>query len=332
MTQFRTIFLASASVASLSACSSLPDLPSPGFGLGQSACPTLSAGPGPFTPPFPSQCDDVITLASGVQVLELVDGDTAKGTPDQTSTVVVNYEGFLAKTGKKIDSSYDFGQSSVFKTGDVIEGWAEVLRGMSPGAEVLAYIPASKAYGSEPRGDHIPANSDLVFRVKLDGYVTAAAEAEIAAAKAQQPERPATPRPQAQPSGPDLAAWQSAFPWNPNTPGLNRLPSGVSYIVLERGKTTTRNAVRADRVLVHYEGRVAATSEYFDSSWERGEPAEFPVGGLIKGFTEVLTYMRPGDRVLVHIPNNMAYGNEARGDVIKAGDDLMFQINLLEIR
>jgi len=90
--------------------------------------------------------------------------------------------------------------------------------------------------------------------------------------------------------------------------------------------------VRSDDVVIHYEGRIAETSEFFDSSWSRGEPATFPVGGLIPGFTEALTYMRPGDRVLVHIPADQAYGDAGSGDAIAPNTDIMFQINLLAIK
>lgn len=90
--------------------------------------------------------------------------------------------------------------------------------------------------------------------------------------------------------------------------------------------------MRSDTVVVHYEGRLAETSEFFDSSWSRGEPATFPVDGLVPGFTEMLTFMRPGDRVLVHIPADQAYGDRGAGDTIPPNADLMFQINLLQIQ
>jgi len=323
----------------LAGCQNLPPLPA--IFTASTACPDLSAGPGAFTPPFPNSCSGMKTSRSGLRWIELAPGATSKGSPNADATVVVSYEGFLAGSGKQIDSSYARGEASVFKLGELTDGMSQALQSMHPGEERLVYIPSELAYGSEARGDLIPANSDLVFRLKLDGYLSAA-ELEAAAAGPAPSKAPAVATaPSAKPSsaigvtealGPDMTAWQTNFPWDTSKPGVNNLPSGVSYLMLERGNSPTRNALRSDSVVIHYEGRLAETSEFFDSSWSRGEPSTFPVSGVIPGFTEVLTYMRPGDRVLVHIPSDMAYGADGAGELIGPGADLMFQINMLAIK
>ena len=130
--------------------------------------------------------------------------------------------------------------------------------------------------------------------------------------------------------GPDMAAWQANFPWDPARDVVTTLPSGVSIVPLERG-AGERAPVEGEQVLIHYEGRLAETSTFFDSSWSRGEPTEFTVGKLIPGFNEALKLMHVGDRVIVHIPADQAYGERAVGEDIPANSDLMFQIELLDI-
>lgn len=336
MSPFRKIACAGAAFTLLAGCQNLPSTSGILSGFGSKACPDFSRASGDYTPPFPASCETMQTSASGLRWIELAPGLSEKGTPKGDATVVVNYEGYLADSGKQIDSSYARGESSVFQMAELTDGMAMALQNMSPGEERIVFIPSDLAYGDEARGDLIPANSDLVFRLKLEGYLSAAelaAAADPAPAAADTASAKPTPNFQTdEPLGPDMDAWASNFPWDVTTPGVNVLDSGVSYKVLTRGGSSSRNAILSDQVVIHYEGRVAETSEFFDSSWSRGEPSTFPVSGVIPGFTEVLTYMRPGDHVLVHIPADMAYGDEARGEIIKPNSDLMFQIFMLQIK
>ena len=100
-------------------------------------------------------------------------------------------------------------------------------------------------------------------------------------------------------------------------------------MVLEKSEVEGPTPVPGDQVVVHYEGRLAETSTFFDSSWSTGAPAVFEAGTLVDGFNEALALMAPGDRYLVHIPADLAYGEEGWGDDIPPGADLMFQIELL---
>jgi FKBP-type peptidyl-prolyl cis-trans isomerase len=330
MSPFRKIAIATSSLVILAGCESLPTAPTIFGGSGANACPDFATGSGPFTPPYPAACDTMKTTASGVKFIPLAAGDPSKGTPGPDATVVVNYEAFLEESGKRIDSSYGRGESSVYKVSDLIDGWGQAVQLMNPGDEWLVYVPSELAFGDEPLGDLIPADADLVYRIQLDGYLSAADLAAVAAPVEAAPE-PEAPAGIVEQLGPDMAAWGAFFPWDASKPGVNTLDSGVSYVLLERGNSPTRNAVSSDSVVIHYEGRLAETSEFFDSSWSRGEPATFSVGGVIPGFTEILTFMRPGDRVLVHIPADQAYGADGAGDSVPLNADLMFQINLLQI-
>lgn len=312
----------------LAGCSSLPSVSMPsvptsifgGNDLGE--CPQLRSGPSTYTPPFPAECRTMNKTATGVRYIPITNGDVNSGSPGADATIVVNYEAFLANSGTLIDSSYARGESSVYELSQLIDGWAEAVGLMNPGDEWLVYVPAAQAFGSEPLGDLIPANSDLVYRVHLEGFLSATDLAQVAAD---------APAPPASDQGPDMAAWQASFPWNPERDDANKLPSGVSIVVLERSENEGASPVEGDQVLVHYEGRIAETSVFFDSSWSRGEPTAMEAGALIAGFNEALSLMQPGDRFLVHIPADQAYGDRGFGDDIPPGSDLMFQIELLEV-
>ncbi len=337
MSPFRKIACAGAAFTLLAGCQNLPSTSGILSGFGTKTCPDFSRASGAYTPPFPASCETMQTTASGLRWIDLAPGLADKGTPKGDATVVVNYEGYLADSGKQIDSSYARGESSVFQLAELTDGMAEALQSMTPGAERIVFIPSALAYGDEARGDLIPANSDLVFRLKLEGFLSAAELAQAAGTPEPEASATASAKPTPvfetdEPLGPDMDGWAANFPWDPSAPGVNVLDSGVSYKVLTRGGSSSRNAILSDEVVVHYEGRLAETSDFFDSSWANGGPATFPVSGVIPGFTEVLTYMRPGDNVIVHIPAAMAYGDEARGDIITPNSDLMFQIFMLAIK
>lgn len=332
MTKLRSVIAVTAGFFAIAACESMPSAPTVFSGASSNPCPVYQPGNVPYVPPFPAACDDMRVSENGLRWIEIAQGDMSKGSPDAASTVVVSYEAFVADTGRKFDSSYSRGEASVYALSDIaVEGWASALQQMNPGDEWMLYVPGALGYGAEGIEGLVPANADLVFKMRLDGFLTAEQLAAAAAPKEETP-APAQPaEPVVAPAGPDMEAWAAFFPWDKTAPGVNVLDSGLSYVLLERGNSPKRNAVRSDNVIVHYEGRLAATSEFFDSSYSRGEPTQFPVGGVIPGFTEVLTYMREGDRVIVHIPSDLAYGDRGAGDIIKPGDDLMFQIHLLEI-
>lgn len=104
--------------------------------------------------------------------------------------------------------------------------------------------------------------------------------------------------------------------------------SGLQYRVLESG--TGEQPSAADSVRVHYHGTLLDGS-VFDSSIDRGEPAEFPLGGIIPGFREALSLMRVGDRWQVFIPSALAYGERGAGADIGANETLIFDLQLLDI-
>jgi FKBP-type peptidyl-prolyl cis-trans isomerase FklB len=106
--------------------------------------------------------------------------------------------------------------------------------------------------------------------------------------------------------------------------GVKTTASGLQYKVVKDG--TGRAPTKDDNVTVHYRGTLVDGTE-FDSSYKRGEPASFPVSGVIAGWTEALQLMKQGAQWQLYIPPNLAYGE--RGPL--AGQVLIFDVELLDV-
>ena len=112
-------------------------------------------------------------------------------------------------------------------------------------------------------------------------------------------------------------------------PGVEARPSGLLLEVRGRGRDQSLpRPSGAATVLVHYEGKLADGS-VFDSSFARGEPAEFPLGAVVAGFSEGIQQMRPGDEVVATFPMELGYGPSGRPPVIPPAAPLQFRIVLL---
>ena len=115
---------------------------------------------------------------------------------------------------------------------------------------------------------------------------------------------------------------------NKSKEGVTTTPSGLQYKILVEGKgpKPTLN----DTVSCNYRGTVISGKE-FDSSYKRGQPAQFPVGGVIKGWTEALQLMPVGSKWQLFIPTDLAYGDHPPTPDIGPGDTLIFELELLSI-
>lgn len=111
--------------------------------------------------------------------------------------------------------------------------------------------------------------------------------------------------------------------------GVAELPSGLQYKVIKEG--TGKKPTAESTVRVHYRGTLLDGTE-FDSSIKRGQPAEFPVTGVIKGWTEALQLMQEGAKWELYIPASLAYGDQGAGGMIKPGSTLIFEVELLEVK
>lgn len=223
---------------------------------------------------------------------------TSKGNGKQAKAgdkVKVHYTGKLTN-GTKFDSSVDRGTPFSFKlgAGQVIKGWDEGIALLNVGDKATLTIPSELGYGAQATGS-IPANSVLVFDVELLDIVEGPKPYDIAGKKTE------------------------------------TTASGLQYIMVQKGNNTTK-AAKGDKVKVHYTGYLS-DGKIFDSSVERGEPIEFPLGKgmVIKGWEEGIALLCPGDKARLIIPYALAYGESGRPPIIPAKADLTFDVELVAV-
>ncbi len=250
---------------------------------------TIPAPPDVATPPA-----DATKTATGLVTKVLTPG-TGTEHPRVQDHVRVHYTGWT-KNGEMFDSSVARGQPATFGVGHVIPGWTEALQLMVVGEKRRVWIPASLAYGSQPRGG-APAG-DLTFDVQL-----------LAIMKA--PEPPPVPE--------DVKAAPAT---------AKKTKSGLAYRVLKAGTGPQPKAT--DTVLVHYSGWTT-DGKLFDSSVMRGQPIAFKLNQVIKGWTEGVQLMKVGEKARLWIPGTLAYGDKPTRPGAPAGT-LVFDIELLGIK
>ena len=115
---------------------------------------------------------------------------------------------------------------------------------------------------------------------------------------------------------------------NAEKPGVVVLPSGLQYTVITEGTGAKPKAT--DRLKCHYEGTLT-NGQVFDSSYRRGEPAVFPLNGVIAGWTEGVQLMAEGAKYRFFIPYHLAYGERGAGQSIPPYAALVFDVELIEI-
>jgi FKBP-type peptidyl-prolyl cis-trans isomerase len=232
---------------------------------------------------------DATTTSSGLTWKLLSPGSGAR--PTAAASVTVHYSGWTTD-GKLFDSSRRRGSPATFPLDGVIKGWTEGVQLMDQGASMRFWIPAGMAYGENPGAGR--PGGPLVFDIELLSIKEPA-------------QAPAAPRDVAAP--PDDATFTS---------------SGLSYRVLRPGEGAKPGPT--SRVTVHYSGWTT-DGTLFDSSVTRGQPATFPLNGVIKGWTEGVQKMTLGEKTRFWIPAGLAYGrNPGRG---RPGGMLVFDIELL---
>ena len=116
---------------------------------------------------------------------------------------------------------------------------------------------------------------------------------------------------------------------NKKKEGVKTLESGLQYKIITEGAGKTPKA--GDTVTVNYRGTLIDGTE-FDSSYKRGQPATFPVSGVIKGWTEALQLMKEGAKWQLFIPANLAYGDKGAGGTIGPNAVLIFEVELISVK
>jgi FKBP-type peptidyl-prolyl cis-trans isomerase len=264
------------------------------------AAATISAQNPPKMIPAPSDVAAVPSgatkTASGLASRVLKPG-TGKTHPGRTDLVTVNYTGWTTD-GKMFDSSVPRGEPMALSLDSVIKGWTEGLQLMVKGEKRRFWIPSDLAYGDTPERPGAPTGT-LVFDVELIDFVKVIAP----------PETPA-----------DVEAAPK---------DAKKTASGLAYKILKHGKGKEHPGADS-RVEVHYSGWTP-DGKLFDSSVTRGQPATFPLNGVIKGWTEGMQLMVVGDQARFWIPGNLAYGDKPTRPGTPSGT-LVFDVELLAIK
>ena len=257
---------------------------------------TMSQSP-PQEPTIPFKTTD-----SGLKYRILREG-TGPKPAGPTEVVRVHYRGWLPDTtngdeGTEFDSSYARGEPISFPLNGVIPGWTEGMQLVGEGGMIELEVPPELGYGAPGKGT-IPPNATLRFVVELLG-----------------PLKP----------GPIDADAPEEF---------TATDSGLKYRILRKGDGDQPSAL--DTVTVHYRGWLPdandpAAGTEFDSSYGRGEPATFPLNGVIPGWTEGLQLVSEGGMIELDIPSKLGYGQSGFAGAIPPNADLRFQVELLNIR
>jgi FKBP-type peptidyl-prolyl cis-trans isomerase FklB len=188
--------------------------------------------------------------------------------------------------------------------------------------------------GKDFKEQHIDVNPDLLaqgIRDAMNGGEVLMTEEEMQQAmmEFQQEMMAAQEKRMTEQASKNLQEGQAFLATNANKEGVVVLPSGLQYRVIEEGKGKSPTA--QSMVTVHYRGRLIDGTE-FDSSYERGEPATFPVAGVIPGWTEALQLMQEGAKWELFIPAELAYGERGAGQVIGPNSVLIFEVELLSVK
>jgi len=247
--------------------------------------------------------EGVKSTPSGLQYMALSEGPADGVAPKAEDIVVVHYVGTLTD-GTEFDSSVRRGAAAKFPLNRVIPGWTEGVQLMTEGDKYRFFIPPELAYGEKGAPGAIGPNEALIFDVEL--------------LRVSGPER-------------NLAAAKKFLDENAKKAGVKSTKSGLQYEVLAEGPAGGRTPSDANKVSVHYEGRLLDGS-VFDSSYDRGEPIEFPLAGVIAGWTEGLQLMSEGDKYRLFIPPALGYGEQGTpGGPIGPNEALVFDVELLKV-
>jgi len=124
------------------------------------------------------------------------------------------------------------------------------------------------------------------------------------------------------------AAGEAFLAENAKKEGVVVTDSGLQYKIIEEGEGPSPGP--SDMATVNYRGTLIDGTQ-FDSSYDRGQPATFPVGGVIAGWTEALQLMKPGAKWQLFIPADLAYGERGAGKDIGPNSTLVFDVELLSV-
>jgi FKBP-type peptidyl-prolyl cis-trans isomerase len=187
--------------------------------------------------------------------------------------------------------------------------------------------------GKSMKKDSVDVDPNILLRGLKDGLAGGKpllsdqeAQAAIVALQADMKKKAEAVR--AEQGNANKSAGDTFLAANKSKEGVRTTPDGLQYKVIKEG--TGPKPTAADTVTVQYKGTLLDGKE-FDSSYKRGQPATFPVGQIIKGWTEALQLMPVGSKWELFIPPDLAYGDRGAGPDIGPNSTLLFEVELLSI-
>lgn len=241
-------------------------------------------------------------------------------TPKEGDWMKINFE-VKMMDGTMLYSTWENGNPMDVEVGKQFDTQAvtEALTMMKEGSVADLIVPSELAFGKEGRQPMIPPFSTILYKIEVIDLMTKEQyEAEKERMRAEQLKKN------------DQNKVESArfMADNAKKEGVVTLPSGLQYKVIEQGNGPKPGVM--DKVKVNYHGTVI-DGRVFDSTRDRGEPAEFRVNGVIEGWQEALQLMPVGSKWILYIPPELAYKDNARGNIIEPNMALIFELELLEI-
>ncbi len=251
--------------------------------------------------------------------------DTFVGTGDpvvENATVTGHYVLAGQKSGKILEASWDTGVTQTVALGETIAGWGEGIVGMRPGGQRIIVLPAELAWGDEGiENEGIAPGETIVVVYDLMSFTPPEVLAETGLVC------PGATGPNSA-GGADVAAEIDArgkpVMTVPDAPATE-----LCFIdeIVGTGAAVPEGAT----IKAHYVGVGQQTRKQFDSSWERGAPTEFSLGGVIPGWTQGIPGMKVGGRRTLVIPGELAYGSSPGSPDILPNETLIFTIDLVAI-
>ncbi len=248
--------------------------------------------------PYDVKGKDTLKTKNGVQYIIVKANKT--GEQAVAGTVAdFHYAGYF-RDGKTFDNSFDRNQPLSIKIGQgqLMPGWDEGMSMLRNGEKARLIIPSSLALGEKGYPPLIPPNTDLIMDIEMLNVKVIVPPALF-----------------------DIKGLEEKV-----------TSTGLKYYEVKKAGSAVK-AAAGKSVKVHYSGYLA-DGKMFDSSVERGEPIEFPLGQgrVIPGWDEGIALMSVGDKLRLVIPYNLAYGEQGRPPMIPAKADLTFDVELVDVK
>ena len=238
---------------------------------------------------------------------EIIDKGPGTGDAiDADSQVTIDFLGINASDGTEIGSTYDEGdQPAIFTVNQVVKAFAIGLKGDHAGDRVLITATPDDAYGAAGNGADIAKDTSIIYVVDV--------------LKVSTPLKEATGKKVATPADvPKLVLDKDGHP--SKFKATKTTPKNVDKLgVYDVIKGTGPKVQSGQTITVQYVGQLYPDGKVFDSSWSRGQPAQFPIGqgGVIKAWDQGLVGQRVGSRVILVVPSELGYGKQGNPPTIR---------------